>query len=224
VPASPSCEGVARYFPLVGLIIGSIGALTTWIVSWVLPFSLAMLLGMGATILVTGGFHEDGFADACDGFGGGWDKAQILAIMKDSRLGSYGAIGITLMLLAKWAALMEVSDEALLFVMIAAHGVSRFAIVTLVFAMDYVRDKPQPFLTLRRGDLVLAGMWGLLPCLLWPHGETVIALLCATFVTLLSARYFLRRIGGYTGDCLGAVQQMTELAFYFGFLVQWNSG
>ncbi|MDP2751715.1 MAG: adenosylcobinamide-GDP ribazoletransferase [Rhodocyclaceae bacterium] len=225
-PLSKQLEGVARYFPLVGLVVGVIGALTTWVAGLILPFSLAVLLGMMATILVTGAFHEDGFSDACDGFGGGWDREQILTIMKDSRIGSYGAIGITLLLLTKWNALRDVSEGALLFVIIAAHAVSRFAAVVLVFAMDYVREegKSKAFVTMSAGDLVMAGVFGLMPCLLWPRLETALALLWVMVVTFLSARYFLRRLGGYTGDCLGATQQMTELAFYVGFLAQWNFG
>ncbi|MDP2811512.1 MAG: adenosylcobinamide-GDP ribazoletransferase, partial [Rhodocyclaceae bacterium] len=236
-------DGAARYFPLAGILVGSIGAIITWAAALVLPLVLAVILGMAATILVTGAFHEDGFADACDGFGGGWKegdegRAQILAIMKDSRVGSYGAIGIALMLLAKWNALMEISDEALPFVIVAAHAMSRFAAVTLIFALDYVREEgkskplvkharpPQVFRPLggeRReaalsgggigkrmgaGELMLAGAFGLLPCLLLPYTETLVALAMAALAAFLCARYFVRRIGGYTGDCLGATQQV----------------
>jgi cobalamin synthase len=89
-----SSNHAARYFPLVGIVVGAIGAAVTELAVLALPIGIAVVLGMAATVLATGGFHEDGFADACDGFGGGWDKAQVLAIMKDSRVGSYATIGL----------------------------------------------------------------------------------------------------------------------------------
>lgn len=220
-------DGAARYLPFVGIVVGGIGAAVTWAAALALPLSLAVILGMAATILATGAFHEDGFSDACDGFGGGWEKAQILAIMKDPRVGSYGAIGVALMLLAKWNALMEISDEALPFALIAAHAMSRFAATTLMFSLDYVREEGKSKPVAKRmgaGELMLAGAFGLAPCLLLPYTETLVALAATALATVLCARYFVRRIGGVTGDCLGATQQVAELAFYVGFLVQWNSG
>ena len=214
-------DHAARYFPLVGIIVGFIGALATYLAAWVLPLSLAVTLGMAATILATGAFHEDGFADACDGFGGGWEKAQILSIMKDSRIGSYGAIGILLMLLAKWNALMEFDELYILPALIAAHAVSRFASVSLICTLDYVRDegKAKPLANrMAWHELLLAGVFALLPCALLPLQDVGVALLAVVIVTWLAARYFFKHIGGYTGDCLGAVQQVAELAFYFGLL------
>ena len=261
-------NGAARYFPLVGILVGVIGATVTWAVFLLLPLSLAIIAGMAATLLATGGFHEDGFADTVDGFGGGWEKEQVLAIMKDSRVGSYGAIGVALLLLAKWNALLELSEEALLAAIVAGHAVSRLASTTLIYALEYVRDEPgiptpppppqgggdgcsaaqdaasgsltgpalgrpgggawaksKPLANrMTAGELLTASIFGLLPCLLLPYWETLLALLLVAVVTWLAGRYFLRRIGGYTGDCLGAAQQVAELAFYLGLLVQWNSG
>jgi adenosylcobinamide-GDP ribazoletransferase len=220
-------NGAARYFPLVGILVGVIGATVTWAASLLLPLSLAIIAGMAATLLATGAFHEDGFADAVDGFGGGWEKEQVLAIMKDSRVGSYGAIGVALLLLAKWNALLELSEEALLAAIVAGHAVSRFASTSLIYSLEYVRDegKSKPLANrMGIGELLTASIFGLLPCLLLPYWETLLALLLVAVVTWLAGRYFLRRIGGYTGDCLGAAQQVAELAFYVGLLVQWNSG
>jgi adenosylcobinamide-GDP ribazoletransferase len=182
---------------------------------------------MAATVLATGAFHEDGFADTCDGFGGGWDKAQILAIMKDSRLGSYGAIGMTLMLLAKWNALMDVDPAYLLPALLAGHAASRFAATTLIFSLDYAREdasaKAKP-LTAAMGTsgLLVAAVFGLAPSALLPLPELACALGAAALATFLMARYFVRRIGGYTGDCLGATQQVAELAFYVGLLCDFS--
>ncbi len=220
-------DHAARYFPLIGIIVGLIGAAVTETAAIVLPASLAILLGMAATLLATGAFHEDGFADAVDGFGGGWERTRILEIMKDSRIGSYGAIGIGLMLLAKYTALSEIDaagdPPVLAFALLAGHAVSRFASTTLIFALDYAREdetaKSKPLARrLSGGELLVTGISGLAPCVLLPDLQILIALALVALVTLLAARYFKRRIGGYTGDCLGAVQQATELAFYVGLL------
>ncbi|MDD5175316.1 MAG: adenosylcobinamide-GDP ribazoletransferase [Sterolibacterium sp.] len=224
-------DHAARYFPLVGVIIGGIGAAVTLLAALVLPMSLAVLLGMAATILATGAFHEDGFSDSCDGFGGGWGKAQVLLIMKDSRLGSYGAIGISLLLLAKWNALVELDDEylasAFALVIIAGHSVSRLASTLLIRALDYVREdesaKSKPLARrMSVGEVLLAAVFGLAPCALLPWQDTLVALVIVVLTTWLAARYFVRRIGGYTGDCLGAAQQVTELAFYLGLLCSFS--
>jgi adenosylcobinamide-GDP ribazoletransferase len=188
---------------------------------------VAVLLGMAATILATGAFHEDGFADSCDGFGGGWEKAQVLAIMKDSRVGSYATLGVGLLLLTKWNALLEI-DAAfgppfLALALVAGHAVSRLAPTALIYALDYVRDddssKSKPLGQRMAGsELAIAALCGLTPCLLLPMVDMLVALAAAALATFLAARYFVRRIGGYTGDCLGATQQVAELAFYLGLL------
>jgi adenosylcobinamide-GDP ribazoletransferase len=220
-------DHAARYFPLIGILIGSIGAGITELVALALPLGVAVLLGMAATILATGAFHEDGFADSCDGFGGGWDKAQVLAIMKDSRVGSYATLGVGLVLLAKWNALVEL-DAAfglpfLAIALVAGHAVSRLASTVLISCLDYVRDddgaKSKPLAQrMAPPELALAALFGLAPCLLLPPADMLVALAAVALATLLAARYFLRRIGGYTGDCLGATQQVAEIAFYLGLL------
>jgi adenosylcobinamide-GDP ribazoletransferase len=217
-------DHAARYFPLVGVIVGGIGAAVTLAALQLWPVPLAVVAGMAATLLATGAFHEDGLADSIDGFGGGWTREDVLRIMKDSRIGSYGAIGIALTLLAKFEALtILASSPAMAFAaaLIAGHGVSRFASTTLIHFLDYARDddssKSKPLATrMGRGELALAAAFGLAPCLLLPAAQAIVALALVGLVTLLAARHFVRRIGGYTGDCLGAVQQLTELAFYCG--------
>lgn len=217
----------ARYFPLVGLIVGALGAAVSLATLTVWPPLIAVLLGMAATLLVTGAFHEDGLADSIDGFGGGWSREDVLRIMKDSRIGSYGAIGIVMALFAKAAALTEllaVSPAPTFFLLLlAGHGVSRFASTTLIFALDYARDddssKSKPLATrMGKGELLVAALCGLAPCLWLPPLQAGMALVLAAAVTVLAARHFVRRIGGYTGDCLGATQQLTEIAFYLGLL------
>ena len=220
-------DHAARYFPLTGVITGAIGAGVTEAAALALPVSIAVLLGMATTILVTGAFHEDGFSDSCDGFGGGWEKLQVLTIMKDSRVGSYGAIGVALILMAKFNALMELNaafaPSVFVLALIAGHALSRFAATALIYVLDYVRDdqtsKSKPLATrMGRGELAVAAIFGLAPCVWLPAMQVLVGLALAVTVTGFAARYFVKRIGGYTGDCLGATQQVAELAFYLGLL------
>lgn len=221
----------ARYFPWVGVVVGTVGAAVFWFAHQWLPAHLSVLLSMAATVRLTGAFHEDGFADACDGLGGGWEKAQVLAIMKDSRIGSYGAVGLLLMLLTKAAALVEIAAHgtpAAVTAMIAAHALSRFASTSLIHTLSYVREdetaKSKPLARqLTSGELLVAAVGGLAPLLLLGWVEVVGAGVMVLIVTGWSARMLTRRLGGYTGDCLGAVQQGTELATYLGILIAWNS-
>lgn len=230
--SSEQLNHASRYFPLMGIIVGTIGAAITLFASFILPASMAIILGMVATILTTGAFHEDGFADAVDGFGGGYEKLRILEIMKDSRVGSYGVIAMTLLLLAKFIALLEIASAhslvLLAAVLISGHAISRLASTTLLYFLDYVREdqlsKSKPLSTqLTRCELLIATAFGVLPtvslCYLWPdHYSLIMAIVLVMLTTAWAARYFKQHIGGYTGDCLGATQQAAEMAFYAGLL------
>lgn len=231
VPWSPErLNHAARYFPLVGWVVGAVGAGAFLAFALVLPVSLAVVLSMAVTIRLTGAFHEDGWADTCDGLGGGWDKAQVLTIMKDSRIGSYGTVGVVLMLLAKAAALVELAAHghaAAALALLAAHPLSRLASTSLIHWLPYVREgessKSKPLArALRPAELAAATAFGLAPLALLAPQQAAAALVAVAALTLWAARVFLRRLGGYTGDLLGAAQQGTELACYLGILIAWN--
>jgi adenosylcobinamide-GDP ribazoletransferase len=223
--SSEALERSSRYFPAVGLIVGGIAALVFAITSFVWPKTLAVLASMAITLYVTGAFHEDGWSDMVDGFGGGWGKTQILAIMKDSRIGSFGAVALVMLMLAKFCALAEIDLLLIPVTLIAGHAFSRLCATTLLRALDYVRDegKSKPLATrIGRGELAFAALTALLPLLLLPPRQAVIGVLFAVLATLWLARLFKRQIGGYTGDCLGATQQLSEVAFYCGMLCRFS--
>lgn len=213
----------ARYFPLVGAVVGGIGAAIFWLANLIFSPAIALLLSMAATIVTTGSFHEDGFADVCDGFGGGYTKARVLEIMKDSRLGTFGTVGLVLMLSLKFAALLQLNPAVVPWTLIAGHSISRLAATVLIVALKYVRDdltaKAKPLaVKLSAGEMVLATFFGLVPLVLlgWVALWTLVPV---ALITALAAAYFVRRIGGYTGDCLGATQQLAEVVFYLTLAV-----
>jgi len=216
----------ARWFPAVGLVVGGIAALVYLAALQLWPQPVAVLLAMAATLYATGAFHEDGLSDTADGLGGGWDKMRILAIMKDSRVGSYGVVALWLGLSAKFV-LLSMLDPALVpLALVAGHALSRGCSALLLATMDYVREdllaKAKPLATrLSGGSLVLACVVALAPLALMPWAQAALGLLFALLATVWLAAKFRHWLGGYTGDCLGATQQVAEIAFYLGVLAQW---
>ena len=222
---SVALDHSARYFPAVGVVVGTLSALVYLLAASFWPTTLAVLAAMATALYLTGAFHEDGWSDMVDGFGGGWDKAQILGIMKDSRIGSFGAIALVMLLLARFCALIELDPPTITLALVAGHAVSRFAATTLLRALDYVRDegKAKPLATgIGSGGLAFAGGTALLPLLLLPPLPALLGCLLAALATIWLARLYRRRIGGYTGDCLGATQQLAEVACYCGLLCDFS--
>jgi len=214
-------DRVARWFPLVGLLVGGIGALVLAAARLGLPPLMAAGLAVAAMVAVTGALHEDGLADTADGLGGGWTRDDALRIMKDSRIGAYGAAALALALGVKVAAVAELPAAALL----ASAAASRFAPVCVMAALPYARTgqaeaRAAP-VGAGPGGLAVAAVCGLLPLLLlgW---RAVPALLLAGGLTGALALWFRRRLGGYTGDTLGAVQQAAELGILVAAL--WRAG
>jgi adenosylcobinamide-GDP ribazoletransferase len=222
----------SRYFPAVGLVVAAIAGAVYTAAALVLPPMLAVLLSTAAGIYATGAFHEDGFADACDGLGGGHTRERALEIMKDSRIGAYGAIGIGLMLATKVAALAHLPMLAALGALLAAHPLSRLMACSLIWRMEYARaeGKAKPLAQeMRTGEFLIAALTAALPAIAgvalgWLTPTALGAGLAGMLLaTLWLARKFEQRLGGYTGDCLGAVQQLTEAVFYLAVLAcMWN--
>jgi len=214
----------AKYFPLIGSIVGGICAFSLWAAGLLVPQSVSIIFSIGAGILVTGAFHEDGFADTCDGFGGGWTKERILEIMKDSRIGSYGTIGIVLMLLTKYLLLEALPVHQAPLIIIAAHSISRLASTHCIYTHEYVGNqstsKAKPLCSaITTKEMLICTFLGLIPLWFFQNYWILLALIPVYIAKWWLAKYFKKWIGGYTGDCLGAVQQVTEIVFYFSILV-----
>ncbi|PIY11017.1 MAG: adenosylcobinamide-GDP ribazoletransferase [Flexibacter sp. CG_4_10_14_3_um_filter_32_15] len=219
------------YFPFIGWLVGGVGALVFLGSEFLFSHYVAIILSMITTVLMTGAFHEDGFADVCDGFGGGWDKLKILEIMKDSRIGAYGMIGMALLLLLKYTALLTLfefmaanSFNSFWIIFLIGHSLSRFTALTFVYTHDYVREdllsKVKPIgKKISATEIIVSSIFGFLPVFLfspWAVGALVIAPLFA--LKLYLGYYFKKWIGGYTGDCLGATQQISEVIIYLYFI------
>jgi adenosylcobinamide-GDP ribazoletransferase len=229
----------SRYFPLIGWIVGGICFGIYYLGSTLFSVEIALILSMIAGILTTGAFHEDGFADVCDGFGGGWTKEKILLIMKDSAIGAYGAIGLVLLFLLKFQVLSDVLHQSeivnlqssikniLLFVV--GHSVSRLAAISIVFTHLYSREdassKSKPIAqNFTWKEVVGASIFGLLPLVILSFFQwQLLWALIPVFITrFFLARYFQKWIDGYTGDCLGATQQVCEVVFYLSIIGIWK--
>ncbi|WP_264534853.1 adenosylcobinamide-GDP ribazoletransferase [Flavobacterium sp. N1736] len=226
-----------RYFPFIGWIVGSISFFAFYLFSFFLSTETAVILAIITSVLTTGAFHEDGFADVCDGFGGGWTKEKILTIMKDSAIGAYGAIGLVLLFLLKFKLLSEVillfTDNNSLFLIfilfVSAHALSRLAAISIIFTHEYSREdassKSKPIANKHSWKEVFgAFFFGLIPLLALSYfNYKILFAIIPVFITrYFLARYFQKWIDGYTGDCLGATQQICEVMYYLSILFLWK--
>ena len=182
---------------------------------------------MLSTIYVTGAFHEDGFADVCDGFGGGWTKEKILLIMKDSRLGTYGVSGLILILALKFLTLREIPIHFITLTIIAGHSVSRFIATTLIYTHPYARDtadsKAKPAAKSITIEMVItSAVFGLAPLLFFKTSLIFLTLIPCYLAKMYLGGKFKKWIGGQTGDCAGAVQQLCEVVFYLSVIALWK--
>lgn len=223
-----------RFFPLVGGLVGLANVTVWWVSSHWFPQPIAVGLMLAASLLITGAFHEDGFADTCDGLGGGNTRERALAIMKDSRIGAFGALGLIVLIGLKWSVFLALPTATFWLIVVASHVVSRWCSIGLLWALQYARadgaGKSQEFDgRLSGAQWVLSGAIGLTVVVIpafWPGVALSNALATAAAVgfaaaavtAFVAAAYFKQRIGGYTGDCLGAAQQACELMFLLGAL------
>jgi len=220
-------QQASRYLPLVGIVVASAVSAVYALAAWLWPPAVAVLLSTAFGIYMTGAFHEDGFADMCDGFGGGSTAERVLEIMKDSRIGAYGAIGIGLLLALKCTVLVHLSMQAAIAALLIAHPLSRLAASALIWRLDYVRAEGKAKAlaqNMSTGEFLMAAITACVPALAmglagWLSWYAILAgAALGGLACICLSRIFLRRIGGYTGDCLGAVQQVSELMFYLGLL------
>lgn len=222
--AEKDAQSVA-YYPAVGAVVGGVAAAFFALGVWLFNPAIAAVLAVSVAILTTGALHEDGLADTADGIGGGQTRERALEIMRDSRIGVYGAIALMLVLAGKIFALASLPLWTGVAALIAAHTLSRWSVVVVMSTADYQRETGAGTNVAGKPGMpaqVIAGAAVLLALLLVALTASFLAAVGA-FVALavghvLVRLFFQPKIKGYTGDCLGATQQISEVAVYLGVL------
>jgi adenosylcobinamide-GDP ribazoletransferase len=221
--AQDSLARGVKFFPIVGFLIGSGSVLLYLLLAPHLPLTIVALLVVVYLVAITGCLHEDGLADAADGFGGGWEREKALEIMRDSRIGTYGATALTLGLLARVLLIASLPRAQAVAFLIAAPVLSRWTTLPLSFYLPPARDRSEnrvdgqgariarltSFASLIIGSLLtFVIVFALLRI------RALVPILVSIGVTLVTALYYKHRIGGITGDCFGATNQLAEIAVY----------
>ncbi len=239
-------ERVVPLWPLVGWLTGGLMALVFWAAQLVFPLSVSLLLALLARILATGALHEDGFADFCDGFGGGTDRQRTLDIMKDSHIGTYGVLGLILYFLLLFSTLLALAHAPqtglaagliassatgtastnvsnICALMVSADAFAKWAGSNIVNALPYARKEQEAknkliYKKMTTTEQTLGILFGLLPALCLLPLRCYVAMVVAFAVAMLMIVACHRRLQGYTGDCCGATFIITEAAFYLTVL------
>lgn len=220
-PAAPAADAPAghasRCYPLVGAGIGLLAALGFAAATWLaLPPFAAALAALTVSLLVTGALHEDGLADVADGFGGAHGRDRKLAIMRDSRIGSYGVLALIVILAARGGSLAVIAEPGpAAAALVAAHALSRGGLAPIMWALPHARSDGLGAATGRPGGaeaLAAFALGAAIALLLLDLAVAVVAILAAAVVQTGLALQARRQIGGATGDVLGAAQQLGEAA------------
>ncbi|ELV8626317.1 adenosylcobinamide-GDP ribazoletransferase [Vibrio cidicii] len=219
-----------RYFALVGALLGGLCALFYTLAAQLVPFQVAILLMIAFSLLLTGAFHEDGLTDMADGIGGGMTVEKRLTIMKDSRIGTYGSATLTMALLGKFVFLTTLARQAdFVLILIVAYTLSRAVAASLIYDMPYVSDadqsKSKPLASAQSSfDLAVLLFCGVIAALTLGMAKGLLLLLVAALFRIGFKRWLMARLGGFTGDCLGAAQQLMELGIYLVLIAMIHNG
>jgi adenosylcobinamide-GDP ribazoletransferase len=215
---SDSLPRAVKFFPLVGLVVGSGAVLVQKILISHMARPLVALAVLIFLVVITGCLHEDGLADTVDAFGGGWTKDQILFIMKDSRIGSYGATALTLSLLARYLLLAALPIEHFAAYVISAHVLCRWSSLPLSYFLPPGREQDSQGARIAKqtsmSSLIFGSAFSLSIVIYALRRASISPLMIAVLVAALSGWFYVRKIGGVTGDCFGATSQLTEIAVY----------
>lgn len=217
-------KNVVSCWPLVGWLTAGLSVLVLYAASMLLPDSIALLLAIATRLLVTGCLHEDGLADFFDGFGGGTDKERILAIMKDSHIGSYGVIGLLFYFALYYMLLnnlpITIAGTVILTGDPFCKGVAGMIINRLPYARNAQEAKNKTvYSRMNRKEYILCIATALIPLIWLPESIYLWALLFPIVTWYLLTSFMKKKIGGYTGDCCGATFLLCELSFYLGIVI-----
>lgn len=218
-----SLARAVKFFPVVGLVIGACAALLNVLLAPHLPRLVSALLIVAFLALITGCLHEDGLADAADAFGGGWTREQILTILKDSRIGSYGCAALTLSLIARVTLLAALPSNQVARYLIASQVLSRWTTLPLsaflpaartLAASDNAGQGARIAQRTSLGVVIFGSVFSFAVAAVALRMNAFAAVAGPILLTLVSGAYYKSRIGGVTGDCFGATNQLTEIFVY----------
>lgn len=216
----------SRYYAVIGFFIGFILCGILAIALVLFPVELAVILTLIASFIITGAFHEDGFADMCDGFGGGFTPEKKLEIMKDSRVGTYGSIAIVCIIAIMFLTMSYITSSSYLeaaVAMLVGHTLSRALSGSLIFDLNYLRvldakAKAKPLSTgIHLTELLILCITGGFVCLLLNIEIAFLCLMLTLIIRFLFKKYLIFQLGGFTGDCLGAAQIISMLSIWLMF-------
>lgn len=209
---------VVELWPVIGWLTGSLSALTVYLAWHVFTPVVAVALAFLVRILITGALHEDGLADFCDGMGGGTSRERILAIMKDSHIGTYGVIGLIIYYILAVGALSGMSQGVVMAVMFAADAWSKWCAAQIINFLPYSRTEAQAknrtvYTHMSFSAIIVGFLAGSLPLIVLPFNllPAAGAPVIVSFLLILLMRH---KLGGYTGDCCGATFLLSELSFF----------
>lgn len=228
--SSERMNQAGRYFALVGVLLGGICALVYMLLNHLFSPAISVFLTMVVSLLLTGAFHEDGLTDMADGIGGGMTVERRLIIMKDSRIGTYGASALVMALLGKFLFLSALAEQmSLVSVWLLGYTLSRAVAASLIYDMPYVSDpdssKSKPLASRQsRRELLILLVTGLIPCLWFSAYVWVGAIALCVVIRVALKQWLMKRLGGFTGDCLGGTQQIIELSLYLLLLAYLHTG
>ena len=215
-----AADGLARavkYFPLVGLVVGTGAALLEKLLAPHLGRPASAVAVLLYLVLITGCLHEDGLADVADSLGG-WNVERRLAILRDSHIGAYGASALALSLLSRAALLAGLPLERFTAYLISAHVLCRWSVLPLSYYLPGARENEGQGARIAKltstASLIVGSIFTLAIVVFVLRKAAIAPLLCAMLVPLLSGFFFMRKFGGVTGDCFGATTQLTEIAVY----------
>ena len=227
VPSGPyeqdSLARAVKFFPIVGLMIGSGSLLLYRLIARHLPVTVVGLLVVVYLVAITGCLHEDGLADSVDAFGGGWERERVLAIMRDSRIGAYGAASLVLSLIARVLLIASLPRVQVAGYLIMAPVLSRWTTLPLSFFLSPARERSENHVDgqgariaklTTLSSLVVGSLFTFVIAFAFLRIRALVPVMVSLAVALVTALYYKHRIGGATGDCFGATNQLTEIAVY----------
>ena len=222
-------ERVVPLWPLAGWITGGCMTLVFWGTSFILPTDICIVVALVTRVLLTGALHEDGFADFCDGFGGGHDRKRTLEIMKDSHIGTYGVLGLVLYFMLMYCVIGGIPTEVIPLLFLCGDPLCKYVSSNLIRILPYSRTEAEAknklvYSTTKWKESIISLVIGIAPlAIMVISGSIPLMWLYAIIPTILvftiMATMMFRRIQGYTGDCCGALFLMCELAFYIGVVI-----